>query len=79
MVPVRAFAEALGCDVHWNGETIEITVKNADTVLYVIKGNTNQVSQTESMTELSQTAVITEAGVTFVAAEDLLKLHQVVK
>lgn len=76
MVPVRAFAEALGCQVAWNPETPELVAVERDGAplySFQIGGETATV---EGDMVMGMTApAVAKDGVTFMAAEDLVSYH----
>jgi hypothetical protein len=76
MLPLRKWAEALGATVDWDAANFAITVKQAGVTLYSLP-NVASVAQTpDSARELAVSTDLT-AGVTFIAADDLLALHKV--
>ncbi len=76
MLPLRAFAEALGCEVSWDQETMTVTVSQNGAVRYAfVPGVAEYTADGETRGLVS--ASYLEDGVTFLSATDLLHLHNV--
>ena len=43
LLPVRFVAEAIGADVEWNAETLEVTIKNSETTIVLTLGSNEMV------------------------------------
>ena len=76
MLPLRRVAEALGCQVAWDGKTGTISVTLNGEELYNIDVDENQAMKGEFGYALSPQVDLDE-GVTFVSALDLSRLHDV--
>lgn len=74
-VPMRAFAEALGCTVTWNAEDNSVTVTKDDAALYsfVIGGEEVTLDEETSLTTILPADA--QDWVTYMALEDLAFLH----
>lgn len=74
-VPMRAFAEALGCTVTWNAEDNSVTVAKDGATLYsfVIGGEEVTLDEETSLTTIIPADA--QDWVTYMALEDLAFLH----
>lgn len=78
MVPVRKFAEALGCGVVWDGsEPDRVTVEQDGAVRYTFTLSGGTATVEGDMVMEMTTAPVVRGGVTFLAAEDLIAWHGV--
>lgn len=72
MVPVRAFAEALGCTVTWDAKApTAVTVEKDGTVLYTVTLNADTLVYEKDMTRTLATAAVAKSGTTYLCADDL--------
>ena len=78
MVPVRAFAEALGCQVLWDpARPDKIAVRGEKTEYLLILGN-DRANTGDGGSGTALTGTLTARnGVSFLPADDLLNLHNV--
>lgn len=78
MVPVRAFAEALGCEVDWNAEQpgkISVWGEGAE---YLLTLGSDRAATGDGGDGTALTGALTARnGVSFLPADDLLNLHNV--
>lgn len=76
MLPLRAVAEALGCEVQWSAQDPDkITVLSGGQLLYVLTiGKAEAVMGSGEVAELS-VPVTAKDGVSSLSARDLLRLH----
>lgn len=74
MVPVRAVAEALGCEIAWEPYTNRVTVTKDGGELYHFAIGETEAAQGELTVGLLAPAAAAD-GVTFMALDDLLVLH----
>ena len=78
MVPVRAFAEALGCEVIWNADQPEnISVWGEGTEYLLTLGSDRAATGDGGDGTALTGAVTARNGVSFLPADDLLNLHNV--
>lgn len=78
MVPVRAFAEALGCQVLWDpARPDKIAVRGEKTEYLLILGNDRANTGDGGSGTALTGALTTRGGVSFLPADDLLNLHNV--
>lgn len=74
MVPVRAVAEALGCEVAWEPYTNQVTVTSGGVELYHFAIGGDQAVKGDVTVGLVASAEAVD-GVTFMALDDLIVLH----
>ena len=74
LVPVRTVAEALGCEVTWEPYTNQVSVSKDGAELYRFIIGADQVGKGDVTVGLVHTAEAVD-GVTFLAMEDLIVLH----
>ncbi len=78
MVPVRAFAEALGCEVVWNANRPERISVRGEGAEYLLTLGSDRVAAGDGGDGTPLTgALIARNGVSFLPADDLLNLHNV--
>ena len=78
MVPVRAFAEALGCEVIWNaGRPEQIAVRGEGTEYLLTLGSDRAATGDGGGGTALTGALTARNGVSFLPADDLLNLHNV--
>lgn len=77
MVPMRAFAESLGCQVGWEAGTNAVTVSQGERELYRFTIGEDQVHRGGDLVMALLAPAGAEAGVTYMAIEDLAQLHNV--
>ena len=76
MLPVRAFAEALGCEVLWdaaNPQRVAVTKDGMEVYSFGAGENTATV-EGDMVMELAA-PVLARGGVTYLAAQDLIRFH----
>ena len=74
MVPVRAVAEALGCEVAWEPYTNQVSVTSDGVELYHFAIGADQAVKGDVTVGLVASAEAVD-GVTFMALDDLIVLH----
>ena len=74
LVPVRAVAEALGCEITWEPYTSQVTVSRGDTECYHFTIGADQAAMGDVTVGLVRAAEAVD-GVTFLALDDLIVLH----
>lgn len=74
LVPMRKVAEALGFDVSWEAYTNQVVVAKDGTELYHFSVGAGQVSKGDVTVGLLTPALAVD-GVTFIALDDLISLH----
>ena len=74
-LPVRTLAEAMGLQVEWDPAERAVSALRDGVELYRIAIGSDQAEWGESAVQLGH-APFLKGGVTYVAAEDLLLLHQ---
>ena len=74
MVPVRAVAEALGCEVAWEPYTNQVSVTSDGAELYHFTIGAEQAAKGDVTVGLVASAEAVD-GVTFMALDDLMVLH----
>ena len=74
LVPMRPLAEALGCEVSWEPYTNQVTVTREGTEVYRFTIGADQAVQGEVTMGLVSAAEAVD-GVTFLALDDLIVLH----
>ena len=78
MVPVRAFAEALGCQVIWNADRPEQVSVQGEGAEYVLTLGSDRAATGDGGSGTALTgALAARNGVSFLPADDLLDLHNV--
>ena len=78
MVPVRAFAEALGCEVVWNAERPEQIAVRGEGTEYLLTLGSDRAATGDGGGGTALTGALTaRGGVAFQPADDLLNLHNV--
>lgn len=75
MVPVRALAEALGCQVTWEAETNSVVVKQGEDTLYSFTIGGGDATREGDMVVSLLAPTSAADGVTYMALEDLANLH----
>lgn len=76
MVPVRAMAEALGCEVAWEAQTNAVAVKRGEDTLYTFTiGGDSATLDSDLFLGLTVPSVAQD-GVTYMALDDLISLHE---
>lgn len=77
MLPLRPVAEALGCKVSWdaaNPESISVTHADGGDAYALVLGGDTVTAEGDMVVALTHKGVAV-SGVTFLAAEDILRLH----
>lgn len=78
MVPVRAFAEALGCEVIWNADQPENISVWGEGAEYLLTLGSDRAATGDGGDGTALTGAVTARnGVSFLPADDLLNLHNV--
>lgn len=78
MVPVRAFAEALGCEVIWNASRPEQIAVRGEGTEYLLTLGSDRAATGDGGGGTALTRALTARnGVSFLPADDLLTLHNV--
>lgn len=78
MVPVRAFAEALGCEVVWNADRPEKISVRGEGTEYLLTLGSDRAATGDGGDGTALTGALTARnGVSFLPADDLLNLHNV--
>ena len=78
MVPVRAFAKALGCEVIWNAGQPEKVSVQGEGAEYLLTLGSDRAATGDGGDGTALTGVLTARnGVSFLPADDLLNLHNV--
>ena len=78
MIPVRAFAEALGCEVVWNSDRPEQIAVRGEGAEYLLILGSDRAATGDGGDGTPLTGTLTARnGVSFLPADDLLNLHNV--
>ena len=76
MVPVRALAEALGCEVDWDpAQPDTVSVTRDGQPLYSFQAGGNTATVEGDMVVGLRVASAAKGGVTYLAADDLISFH----